>query len=217
MREINVHVDGTRDPARNLVREEKIFDLVDRGEIPETVRLWTNTECLVRGRVKHPKYGWYREDLARRLNVPVFERSTGGGVVYHDIGNLNWSFFLRTDGSFLSPTAAFGRASRFILVSLSRLGIRASFAPPNRIDVASRKVSGMAARSTVHTLLVHGTLLLNSDLEKLNMLCIPPRDSPPVANLSEWVPGIDADDVAEVLPRVLGGEGFDVRIADALG
>ncbi len=137
-------------------------------------------------------------------------------MVYHDEGNLNWSFFLRTPGSFQSPTASFDRASKFIIDTLDRLSVRAKFSPPNRIDVSDRKVSGMAARSTVRTLLVHGTLLLNSDLEVLNQLCIPPPGCPPVSNLSEWKSGIDAEAVEKAVVDVLSDSGFRVRIESGI-
>jgi len=209
--ELVVYFERARDPVANLEREAELFDRVDRRTHPECVRFWVNSRCLVKGRAKSAKYGWYNEGLARELKIPVIERSTGGGVVYHDEGNLNWSFFLSTPGSFQSPAASFNRASKFIIEALDRLGIRATFSPPNRIDVSDRKVSGMAARSTVRTLLVHGTLLLHSDLTTLNQLCIPPDGCPPVANLSEWKPGIDAESVMGAVVRTLEGSGYKVR------
>lgn len=213
-REILVQFDRTQDPVRNLRREEEIFGLVEDGNLPEFVRFWTNTECLVRGRVRHARYGWYDQKLAEELGVPVLVRSTGGGVVYHDLGNLNWSFFLRTSGAFLSPTAVFGRASKYLIEALGSLGVPAQFSPPNRIDVSGRKVSGMAARSTVHTILVHGTLLLNSDLDRLNLLCMPPAGCPPVSNLSEWLASIDNRSVIDRVKDSLEASGLQPKIAN---
>jgi len=213
-REILVHFDRTRDPAANLKRETELFERFDGGHLPELARFWVNSECLVRGAARSAKYGWYREDVAERLKIPVLLRSTGGGVVFQDEGNLNWSFFLKSSGSLPSPTAAFGMGSDYILKALDSLGIEALFSPPNRIDVSGRKVSGMAARFTHRALLVHGTLLIHSDLDRLNALCIPPAGCPPVANLSEWTKGIDAETVVNSVTRVLRETGFAVRTAD---
>ena len=183
-RTLKVYDDNCRDPVKNLEREEKIFRGVESGELPEVVRFWTDSECLVRGKARNAQYGWYHEGLAQEMSVMVIERATGGGVVYHDEGNLNWSFFLKRSGPLLAPTKMFECSSEHIIKALATLDVDAEFSPPNRIDVQGRKVSGMAARSTPRAYLVHGTLLLRSNLEKLNRLCIPPPGCPPVANLS---------------------------------
>ncbi len=215
-REILVYFDKDRDPVRNLKREEELFAVAEGRTHPEFVRFWVNSECLVRGKARNVKYGWYKEEVAKEMRVPVIERQTGGGVVYHDLGNLNWSFFLRASGSFLSPTASFDKVSKYVVKALRSFGLRAQFSPPNRIDVSGRKVSGMAARSTVRTLLVHGTLLLNSDLGKLNLLCTPPPGCPPVSNLSEWVHGIDQGKVIKAVVEALEDSGFSVKTIDEL-
>jgi lipoate---protein ligase len=208
-----VYFDRTRDPFVNLAREEELFRRVESGELPELVRFWVDSECLVRSKVKSARYGWYHKALAKKMGIRVIERATGGGVVYHDEGNLNWSFFLRNSGPLLSPTKMFGRASTHMINALGSLGVDARFAPPNRIDVRGHKVSGMAAKSTPRAYLVHGTLLLQSDLEKLNRLCVPPPGCPPVANLSDWVPGIEAAQVMTAVVEVLRGSGFEVNPA----
>jgi lipoate---protein ligase len=215
-RELLVHFDKTRDPASNLMREMELFAKVDGDMLPEVARFWVNSECLVRGEARSAKYGWYHEDVAAKMKIPVLTRPTGGGVVFHDEGNLNWSFFLRNSGPFLSPTAAFNAGSKYIVEALRSQGISAEFSPPNRIDVSGRKVSGMAARFTIRTILVHGTLLIDSDLEKLNALCVPPDGCPPVSNLTEWARHIDASTVVDSVAAVLQKSGFHVRIVDTI-
>lgn len=211
--ELLVYYDQGHDPMANIKRESELFEAVDSGRTPECLRFWVNSPCLVRGEARSKNYGWYDEKKAAELGVPVIVRSTGGGVVYHDEGNLNWSFFLHTDGAFVSPTAAFERGSLPIVNALNNLGIPAGFVPPNRIDVSGYKVSGMAARSTVRTILVHGTLLLNSDLDKLNAVCIPPQGCPPVANLSTGVKAIGPAAVASAVMEELGRSGYHVSRA----
>lgn len=137
-------------------------------------------------------------------------------MVFHDEGNLNWSFFLRNEGSLPSPPAAFNAGSKQVVRALTNQGVPARFSPPNRIDVSGRKVSGMAARFTPHTILVHGTLLIGSDLDKLNALCIPPEGCPPVSNLTEWAEHIDARVVVEAVVAVLRDSGFQVRVVDTM-
>jgi len=211
-RKLKVYVDKGRDPVENLEREEDLFRGVDSGELPELVRFWVDSECLVRGRARSIQYGWYNEALAQETGIKVIERATGGGVVYHDEGNLNWSFFFRNSGRLLSPTKMFERASEQIIKALVSQGVDAEFSPPNRIDVQGRKVSGMAARSTPRAYLVHGTLLIRSNLEKLNRLCIPPPGCPPVANLDEWIPEIHPLQIVRAVVEIMKESGFDVQI-----
>lgn len=215
-RELVVHFDRIRDPAVNLTREMELFAKVDDGALPEVARFWINSECLVRGSARSGRYGWYREEVASKMNIPILTRSTGGGVVFHDEGNLNWSFFLRNEGPLPSPAAAFDAGSKYIVKALADQGVPARFSPPNRIDVSGRKVSGMAARFTPRTILVHGTLLIDSDLEKLNGLCIPPEGCPPVSNLTEWAEQMDAAAVVDAVVAVLKNSGFHVRVVDTM-
>jgi lipoate---protein ligase len=214
--EILIHFDKTEDPVRNMNREEELFKQVESRELPELARFWVNSECLVRGKARSAKYGWYHEELAEELGVRVIQRETGGGVVYHDRGNLNWSFFIRTAGGFHSPAKIFGQASNYMITALDSLGVQAQFSLPNRIDVDNRKVSGMAAKSTRRALLVHGTLLLDSDLDRLNMLCIPPQGCPPVANLSEWAKDISVSKVVVALVAILKESRFRVAMRDSV-
>ena len=210
---MRVIFDRTRDPVKNLMREEELFRQVEAGKLPELVRFWVDSECLVRGKAKNPRYGWYRETLAKKMGVRVIERSTGGGVVYHDRGNLNWSIFLRNSGRLLSPTQMFEGASKCVVGALDELGVPAVFAPPNRLDADGRKISGMAARSTPKVRLVHGTLLIDSDLERLNRLCIPPEGCPPVANIREWASRARTVDVVRAFIRHLRASGVEVQLA----
>ena len=211
-KEIRVFFDVTRDPVKNLAREDELFAEVDMHRLPELVRFWIDSECLVRGKAKSASYGWYHEALARETGVRVIERATGGGVVFHDEGNLNWSFFLRNSGPLLAPVKMFERASGHIVRALANLDLDAEFSPPNRIDVQGRKVSGMAARSTPRAFLVHGTLLLRSNLDRLNRLCIPPPGCPPVANLDEWVPEIHPLQIVRAVVEVLKTSGYEVQV-----
>ena len=208
---LRIIFDGGRDPTNNLALEEDLFGKFEDGGT-EIVRFWVDSECLVRGRARNPKYGWYDEDLARRWQIRVLERSTGGGVVYHDEGNLNWSFFLRNTGRLLSPTQMFEGASKCVIGALGELGVKADFAPPNRIDVGGFKVSGMAARSTPTARLVHGTLLVDSDLEKLNRLCLPPDGCPPVANIRRWAGSVGVVDVVRAFVKTFRAEGARIQL-----
>lgn len=213
--ELLAFVDRETRPDANVASEDRIFGLVEGRRLPEVLRFWKNTECLVKGRAKSQNYGWYNEELAAKLRIPVVERSTGGGVVYNDLGNLNWSLFLRASGEAPSPARLFEEASACVVEALRQGGFDASFSPPNRIDVSGRKVSGMAARSTRTAHLVHGTLLIGTNLERLNSLCVAPRGCPPVSNLKEWL-DVGEEALEEAIIRSLARSKYDVTRVERL-
>jgi len=190
---LNVIVTEDTDPARNLTLEESLLREVDAGTRGDTFRLWINDPCLVAGPRRSARYGWFREDVAAQLGVPVFSRESGGGAVYHDHGNVNWSFYLRREEGFVGVTKLFRPFAERIAAVVTTLGIAASFALPNRIDAAGLKISGLAARAIHKAALVHGTLLVATDLERLNALCLFPPGCPAVVNLRDFAPGITAD------------------------
>ena len=203
-----------RDPLFNLAMERAVLDAVSRGKSGDTVRLWINTRCLVMGSSGERRglYGWYDADLAAKLGVKVYKRMTGGGVVYHDEGNLNWSFFIRKRSSTVPSVAAlFREAGSIIAESLRGLRLDAYFSPPNRIECNGHKISGMAAYISRNAVLVHGTLLVSTNLDELNRLCIPPPDSPPVANITDWLKDVTISDVVESIEKTLRRLGFVLR------
>jgi lipoate-protein ligase A len=191
------------DPAANLAMEQEFLREVDRGARPETVRLWINAQCLVRGPHRSHTSGWYHEERARELGVSVYTRSTGGGCVYHDRGNLNWSFYLRQAGSYVGYAELFRWCSAFVIEALRALDIDASFGAPNRIDVGGRKVSGLAARALRNAGLVHGTLLIATDLQRVEELCIPPLGCPPVARICDFNPSLTVEHVIGSIKEVV--------------
>ena len=201
----------TRDPLVNLAMEKAILDAVSSGKAGNTMRLWVNARCLIVGSSgeRRELYGWYNADLAARLGVKVYRRITGGGVVYHDEGNLNWSFFIRKRSSAVpSITALFREAGSIIVESLRSMGLNAYLSPPNRIECNGHKISGMAAYMSRNAVLVHGTLLVSTNLDELNRLCIPPPNSPPVTNITDWLRDVTINDVVESIEKTLRRLGF---------
>lgn len=207
---------SNNEPRFNLMLEDLILKKVGDMDGYNVFRFWVNSECLVVGRTRHPSYGWYREDLAEKMNIRVFKRSTGGGVVYQDFGNLNWSIYVNKKSyNFLPPLVLYKHAAEVMCCVLKKFGVDARFAPPNRIEVDGYKVSGMAARAVANAVLVHGTLLFSTDLQKLNTLCITPPGCPPVMNLSVLNPEITIDRFIETFLQFLSEKGYVFRLDKA--
>lgn len=148
---------GSTDPAYNLAFEEYV--LTNRRE-GDYLILWQNDNTVVVGQNQNAAAEIDRA-FVEAHGIHVVRRTTGGGAVYHDLGNLNYSFI--TD-----ETASELRLERFtapVVDALRALGLEAEASGRNDILVEGRKVSGTAQRVLKRRILHHGTLLFDSDPE----------------------------------------------------
>ena len=179
------------DPAYNQAFEEVLFTHRTQGEI---LLLWQNAPAVVCGRYQNV-FAEINVPAALEQKVSVIRRETGGGTVYHDPGNLNYTFITDAGegldyGRFLSP----------VVNALRALGVPAETGRICDITVAGKKVSGSAQKVAGGRVLHHGTLLFSADLDRLRLLANGAKaeyvskgvqSSPwPVANLSEYLPGM---------------------------
>ena len=152
----------THDPYLNLAIEEYIFENAKE----ETFILWQNNPCIVIGKNQNP-YAEINIPLAKQRKIDVVRRITGGGAVYHDLGNLNYSF--------VSPTHKNGIDFAYftapIIKALKSIGVECTLSGRNDLVLSDgRKISGNAQFSRGGRVLHHGTLLYNSNLDVLDEL-----------------------------------------------
>lgn len=198
------------DPATNLALEESLLD--QRPAFGSALLLYVNDPALVIGRNQNP----WREcnvAVARREGVPILRRLSGGGTVYHDAGNVNYSLMLpRSD---YDACAAFDGVRR----ALANLGVHSEVRRKTNLYAGNRKFSGTAFCYRRTSVVHHGTLLVRSDLARLTRLlkpCLPglmgrsvPSVPAEVVNLSDLVPGMETSDVIQALRQELA-PGADV-------
>ena len=179
--------DGERDPRTNLAREEAVARHVatDPHAATPVLRLWRNERAVVIGRFQ---LGAAEVDLATAaaLSAPVLRRFTGGGTVWHDPGNLNVSVVLRPEDALLAADPELRRLPglyRLVLQPLATaaraLGVAGARATERDLVVdrpagTTAKLGGVAAWLGGRALLVHGTLLVDADLEALARACAGP-------------------------------------------
>lgn len=144
------------DPAVNLALEEALFRRLG-PDFPGCFLLWQNGPSVIVGRHQNTREEVDTDWLAAR-GVPVVRRNTGGGAVYHDLGNLNFSFMehaperSRVDfAHYLEPVCA----------ALARLGVTARLTGRNDLEAGGRKISGSAQSLRAGRVLHHGTLLVD--------------------------------------------------------
>ena len=150
----------TVDPYFNLAAEE--FLLRNPGE--EVCMIWQSSNAVIAG--KHQNIlAEINFRKASDNNIIMARRITGGGAVYHDKGNINFSFIKNgRPGNMIN----FEDNIAPIIEFLDKYGLEAYKGPKNEIMTGGRKISGNAEHIYKNRLLHHGTLLFDSDLEVLN-------------------------------------------------
>ena len=160
------------DPYSNLALEEGLFI---ESKVP-TVRVWENQKSVVIGRAQ---MAMYETDLGycEKRSIPIVRRMSAGGAVFNGPGNLNWSFFVPGMGRAPAPLgnakSVFSSFAAIVNEALRKCGVRSEFVPPNTLVDDSGKICGMAAYLSKETVLCHGTLLIDADLEEVQMLTRP--------------------------------------------
>ena len=194
-------VDGGTDPTWNLAAEEY---LLSRRSEP-FFRLWRNADSVIIGRHQN---AWAEIDLdfVERNHIPVVRRMTGGGAVFHDLGNVNYSFFDLKDRRFTDV----------ILEALRALGIEGQASGRNDLILADgRKFSGTAVCKRGNRLLEHGTLLFDASFDRLSA-ALRPRpekfEGKAVKSVRSRVTNL-----AQQLPEPISVEAFIDFLADAIG
>lgn len=161
-----------RDPAYNLAFEEAFMLAHNHGLVDDTLRIWRNSNAVVIGYFQRAEEEVV-VDYAGEIGAVIARRFTGGGAVYHDLGNINYAVAVsRKRYRAMSPVdAAYTVLIKGALAALEKLGLRAWLENVNDVVVddngVARKVSGTAATYRENTLFLHGSLLVSTDLEKL--------------------------------------------------
>ncbi|MCU9612493.1 lipoate--protein ligase [Caldibacillus lycopersici] len=152
---------GIHDPQINLAIEEYILKNLD---INETYLLfYINEPSIIIGRNQNT-IEEINTEYVEKNNLKVVRRLSGGGAVYHDLGNLNYSFITKDDGDSFHN---FKKFTEPVINALRKLGANAELLGRNDILIEGKKVSGTAQFSTGGRMYTHGTLMLNSELENV--------------------------------------------------
>lgn len=201
---LKVFLSDSFNPHLNLATEEWIFHNLDPSS--QILFLWRNEETVVIGRNQNP---WSECNLVKMKDdkVHLARRTTGGGAVFHDFGNTNFTF--------LSPSESYKKENNIeiILNALGQFGISGYASGRNDLMIdfpdGPRKFSGSAYREKRDRCFHHGTLLLHADLARLGQYLTPnPKKLQSkgkesvrsrVVNLNEIKHGISHDQIVETM------------------
>lgn len=151
---------GNTDPYYNLALEEYIMTHI-AGDEP-VIRLWQNVPSIIIGRFQNTVEE-VNSHYVEQNGIKVVRRLTGGGAVYHDLGNLNFTFAGKQDAG--STAIDFRQFTQPVINLLNKMGIPAALSGRNDMTVNDRKFSGNAQIISRGKILHHGTILYESRLD----------------------------------------------------
>ena len=210
------------DPTWNLALEEYVFSHMDPRQ--EYFMLWQNHNTVVIGKNQNT-IAEIDTDYVRDKGITVVRRLSGGGAVYHDMGNLNFSFIADAQNM---GEINFKRFCQPVVQTLVSMGVPAQVNGRNDMVIEGRKFSGNAQYTKGGRILHHGTLLFGSDLRVVAGALRPNKEklqtkgiasvSSRVCNIREYLaPSVTLEDFkASLLKNIMGTESpVPYRFAEA--
>lgn len=211
-------INESKNPYYNLAVEE--FVLTEMDEKYNYFLLWQNAPTIVIGKHQNTLEE-INQKYVKEKNIHVVRRLSGGGAVYHDLGNLNFTFIVHNhpDDQF-----DFKKFTKPVVNALNKIGVNAQFNSRNDLEIEGKKFSGNAQYMRKNRLLHHGTLMFNSEIEELVKALSVSDDKiiskgiksvrSRVANISDYLDQqISIEEFKEILLRYLQDEmgQFDVK------
>jgi len=194
-------------PYFNIATEEYLLKTLDE----DCFMLWQNEPGVIVGKHQNT-LAEINYQYVKQHNIPVIRRISGGGTVFHDLGNLNFSFIHKGEKEKLVD---FHRFIDPIVDVLNQLGVPAKFEGKNDIRIDGLKISGNAEHVYKNRVLHHGTLLFSSELDFLNQVLKIKPDSfqskaiqsirSEVANISDFLANITIGDFKEKIIQHISG------------
>lgn len=212
-------VNNCTDACRNMAFDEFVLENLPLDE--PVFYLWRNAPSVIIG-LNQSAYAEVNLPYLESKGIALARRVTGGGAVYHDLQNLNYTIV----GKSRDLNADYPDYLHFVVNALRVLGVPAELSGRNDIMVEGRKCSGYAKRVWKDRLMVHGTLMFDVDLETLREVLSVPGSKmaasgiasvrSKVANLREFLPRFrDVLALKDALHGILAGADTEVTLDTA--
>jgi len=155
------------DPYFNLALEQHLFDTLPTQRV---FMLWQNDNAIIIGKNQNV-YAEINREFVKERGITVARRLSGGGAVYHDMGNLNFTFIV-PDGKDIN----FQYFCQPVMATLAQFGVTAEACGRNDITIGGKKFSGNAQYRKNGRVMHHGTIMFDSDLETVQAALSPSAD-----------------------------------------
>lgn len=163
---IYVYEGNSFNPYINLATEKYLFDELDKNSV--ILYLWQNENTIVIGNNQNPWAECLAEEM-KKDNIFLARRLSGGGAVFHDLGNLNFTFILNTEDYDLE------KQMRVIKTACELSEIPTEISGRNDILADGKKFSGNAFYNSKGKSYHHGTIMVSCNLEKMTKYLTPPK------------------------------------------
>lgn len=195
-------------PYFNLALEQFVFDNLAKEH--EYFMLWRNDNAIIVGKFQNTAEeidaGYVREK-----GIRVVRRLSGGGAVYHDLGNVNFTFIAPGE---TKQAFDFGTFCRPVMNALANLGVTAEANGRNDMTIDGKKFSGNAQYRKRNRVMHHGTILYDSDLSVLGSALTVPKDKIESKGLKSVRSRVT--NVKDYMPADLGVERFMAEMRAAM-
>lgn len=155
----------------NLALETYLMEHADLSE--PILYFYINSPCIILGRYQNA-YEEINQNYVKEHNIIITRRTSGGGAVFDDLGNVSFSFITRDDGD---AVGNFARFTEPVLAALHHLGaVNAQLSGRNDLQIDGKKFSGNAMHAQHGRLFAHGTLMYDVDLSQIERALNVPKD-----------------------------------------
>lgn len=201
----------TTDPHLNLAVEEYLF----RHSEEDIFMLWQNSPTVVVGKNQNA-YAEVNTEYAKEHGINIVRRITGGGAVYHDLGNLNYTFITSVEKAKALDYEYFTRP---IIDALENLGLTATLSGRNDLECNGKKFSGNAQFTSNGRILHHGTLLFDTNVEEMSSALRVDKEKLEYKAVKSHKSRVT--NLAPLLPNTVNVEGFikaiEKQVTESLG
>ena len=193
------------DPFFNIAAEEYLLKNTDE----EILTFWQSTPSVILGKHQNPVKE-VNLDFVNQHKIPVIRRISGGGTVFHDIGNINYT--LITQSEIQENLVDFRKFTKPMILFLKEFGLESQFEGKNNLTLNGKKFSGNSAHVFKKRVMHHGTFLFETQLDMLEKIINPLQNNVEDKSIASIQASVT--NISDHLKEKMNLESFKKRMTD---